>query len=63
MTQEQAIISHLSTGQPITALESLRLYGVMRLASRICAIKKRGVPVKTRRVETETGKFIAEYYL
>lgn len=63
-TQCKQVLSHLQSGQSITPLEALNLYGVFRLASRIHDLRNKGFNIKVRRgVVTEKGKKIAEYYL
>ena len=61
--QCQQVLSHLQSGKPITALEALRLYGIFRLASRIHDLKKNGIAIQVRDIQTETGKKIAQYYV
>lgn len=61
--QCQQVLSHLQSGKPITALEALRLYGIFRLASRIHDLKKNGIVIKSRDIQTETGKKVAQYYV
>jgi hypothetical protein len=61
--QCQQVLSHLQSGKPITALEALRLYGIFRLASRIHDLKKAGLTIQSRDIQTENGKKIAQYYL
>jgi hypothetical protein len=56
-------LSHLQSGRPITALEALNLYGIFRLASRIHDLKKHGVEIQSRDVETQNGKKISQYFL
>ena len=41
-TQRFQIMRHLKENGTITQLEALREYGIMRLASRISELKKRG---------------------
>lgn len=41
-TQRARVMAHLKTGQPLTALEALREYGIMRLPNRISELRKRG---------------------
>jgi len=61
--QCQQVLSHLQSGKPITSLEALKLYGIFRLASRIHDLKKNGIEIKSRDVETETGKKVSQYYV
>jgi len=53
MSQTEKILRHMERYGSITPLDALREYGIMRLASRICDIKKAGIHVIT---ETETSK-------
>ena len=53
MTQTEKILRHLHEHGSITPLDALQEYGVMRLASRICDIKRAGVAVD---MEMETAK-------
>ena len=61
--QCQQVLSHLQSGKPITSLEALRLYGIFMLASRIHDLTKNGIAIKSRDVETETGKKVSQYYV
>lgn len=53
MTQCERILRHLEDYGSITSLEAVREYGIMRLASRINNLRKRGYPIVT---ETVTSK-------
>lgn len=53
MTQTEKILRHIEEHGSITPLEAMSEYGIMRLASRICDIKRAGYPVHK---ETETAK-------
>jgi hypothetical protein len=53
MNQTEKILQHLQQYGSITPLDAMREYGIMRLASRICDIKRAGYSVKK---ETETAK-------
>jgi hypothetical protein len=53
----------MQSGKPITSLEALRLYGIFRLASRIHDLKKNGFAIKSRDIQTETGKKVSQYYV
>jgi len=61
--QCQQVLSHMQSGKPITSLEALRLYGIFRLASRIHDLKKNGFAIKSRDIQTETGKKVSQYYV
>lgn len=53
MTQTEKILRHLREHGSITPLDAMQEYGIMRLASRICDIKKAGYSVVK---ETEKSK-------
>ena len=53
MTQCERILRHLEDYGSITSLEAMSEYGIMRLASRVNDLRKRGYPIVT---ETVTGK-------
>lgn len=52
ITQRMRILEHFRAGGTLTSVEALRLYGIERLASRICDLKKMGFSIKKT---TETG--------
>ena len=53
MTQNERIIRHLRDYGSITPLEAMQEYGIMRLASRVCELKRQGVAI---RVINESGR-------
>lgn len=53
LTQCDIILRHLNTFGSITSLEAMQEYGIMRLASRINDLKRRGYPITG---ETATSK-------
>ena len=53
MTQVEKILRHIETYGSITPMEAIKEYGIMRLASRMCDIKRAGYPVQK---VTETAK-------
>ena len=53
MTQCEKILQYIEENGSITPLDALREFGCMRLASRICDLKKMGYNIKR---EMETGK-------
>lgn len=55
MTQTEQVLSHLLRIGPITPLEALRNYGIMRLGARIWDIKRRGWVVNTDIIEVPTA--------
>ena len=60
-SQCDRIANYLTAGYSLTSLEALKLFGCMRLASRICDLRDRGYTINTCRVKTDTGKYIPEY--
>lgn len=55
MTQTDKILQHLEKYGSITPLEAMKEYGIMRLASRICDIKRAGISVQ-REIETAKNR-------
>lgn len=53
MTQCEKILQYIKENGSITPINAMEEFGCMRLASRICDIKKMGYPVK---VKIETAK-------
>ena len=53
MTQKQRILRHFKDHKSITALEALREYGIMRLASRICEMRNEGTSIKSELVKSK----------
>ena len=58
-SQKLRILAHLKR-RPITALQALKLYGSLRLASRILELKESGHPITSRMVD-RGGKRVALY--
>lgn len=65
-SQNKKILAYLMNGKRLTQLDALRLFGCMRLASRICDLR-RDYPhlrIKVESIDTPTtGKRIARYYI
>lgn len=57
------ILEWLNAGNTITALEALTKFGCMRLASRICDLRDRGVSIKTEKIRVGSGKWVTRYSL
>ena len=53
VTQAQRILAYMEEYGSISQLEALRDIGCFRLASRICDLRRQGVPIES---ETETVK-------
>lgn len=62
-TQEMQILKHLRSGKHLTALEALKRFDCLRLAARICSLKKQGHAIKPTRVQLPNGKRVASYRL
>ena len=62
MTQSEAILKDLKSGNTITSLEALQRYGCLRLAAVIHSLRKEGFDVNTEMVDVN-GKTIAKYSL
>lgn len=62
-SQNKRIAEYLHAGHAITSLEALRLFGCMRLASRICDLREKGLDIKTEKVKTDSGKWVTKYYI
>lgn len=63
MSQCNMIAAWLEQGYSITSLEALKMFGCMRLASRINDLRNRGMEINTCRIKTDTGKWVCEYTL
>ena len=62
-SQNKMILEHLNNGNTITALEALRMFGCMRLASRIFDLRERGISINKKRVCLSNGKYVTQYSL
>lgn len=47
MSQTDQVIKHLESGQGLTAISAMKLYGIFRLAARVNEARQRGFPIKT----------------
>ena len=56
MTQTEKIIRHINEYGSITPLEAFGEYGIMRLASRMCDIKREGYTV-SKKMETSKNRY------
>ena len=56
MTQTEKILRHLNKFGSITSLEAMNEYGIMRLASRISDLKKKGIPIRSE-IEVVKNRF------
>lgn len=62
MTQCDRIIRHLEDYGSITSLEAMKEYGIMRLASRITDLKRRGYKIVSETVSGENRYGETTYY-
>ena len=61
-TQTERVIDYIEEWGSITQLEALRDLGVMRLASRISDLKKKGYPIKSE-METVHNRYGEPCYI
>ena len=62
-SQESKILDYMLRGHKITGIEALNLWGCFRLPARIADIQKRGFPVKSEFITTNTGKRVKAYWI
>lgn len=62
-SQESKILDHMLRGHRITGLDALRLFNCFRLPARIAEIQKRGFPVQSEFITTDTGKRVKAYWI
>lgn len=53
MTQHERILRHLESGDTLTQAEAFTEYGIGRLSSRICELRKLGYPIKGEFVKSK----------
>lgn len=61
-SQNRKIKAHLLSGKSLTALEALKLFDCMRLASRIWDLRVQGLEINKQMI-TRNGKRFAQYSL
>lgn len=62
-SQESAILKWLQSGKTITSLESLMLFGCLRLSGRVYDLRKQGHKIEREMITVESGKHVAQYRL
>lgn len=62
-SQEEQVLQHLLSGQSITPIEALDLYGSFRLSSIIFRLRDRGYDIHTEMVTIRKGTRVARYTL
>lgn len=63
MSQKQKVLRHLNTGEHITPLEAIGLYGIYRLAARIEELRREGYHIVTTMRRDKLGRPYARYTL
>lgn len=63
MTKKELVKRHLLAGNTITPMEALTEYGALRLSSIIYDLRKEGYNIRTRLIDTFTGRRVAQYEL
>lgn len=63
MSQVNDILKHLKIGLPLTPMEALYLFQIMRLGARIKELRDRGHMISTTMIKLMNGKRVAEYRL
>ncbi len=61
MTQSTMILNHLMSGNSLTPLESLNLFGCLSLSQRVGELKRAGYPIRSELIETPSHKHVARY--
>ena len=62
MTQSEAILAALQSGDRLTALDCLTRFQCMRAASRVRDLRALGHDIRTETITTPTGKRVAQYH-
>lgn len=60
-SQSAQILAYLQDGNKLTALNALKLFGCLRLGSRIFDLRERGYNITREMVTLADGKRVAEY--
>lgn len=63
ITQQTQILAHLKAGKAITPIDALSRFGCFRLGARIYDLKQAGYSISKQMVETDSGTYVAEYFL
>lgn len=62
-SQASQIAAYMMQGNKITPLEALDLFGSLRLSAVIFVLRERGYKIQVERVKTNTGKWVAQYWI
>ena len=60
-SQNAKIAKWLRGGNTLTSLEALKMFGCMRLASRIHDLRSRGLEICKERIKVPSGKYVVRY--
>jgi hypothetical protein len=63
MSQSEAILEHLKSGESLTALQALSLFNCLRLGARILELRRQGHDIRSEIIRTPSGKNVAKYTL
>ena len=63
LSQKAQVKKYLMDGNKITPLEALNLFGSLRLAAIVFDLREEGMNIKTEKIMTPSGKYVAEYSL
>ena len=63
MSQKADILAALKRGETLTPIDAEQRFGCMRLAARICKLKKEGWNITSDDLTLPSGKIVAAYSL
>lgn len=63
MSQKEDILEYLKQGKRLTVLKAIKKFGCYALSQRIGELKGAGHPIRSKMIEVESGKRVAEYSL
>lgn len=63
MSQKEEILDYLKQGKRLTVLKAIKKFGCYALSQRIGELKEAGHPIRSKMIEVESGKRVAEYTL
>jgi hypothetical protein len=61
--QQESIYKHLKNHGSLSQLEALGVYGIYRLAARVCEMRRKGVPIDSENKTDANGKVYASYFI
>jgi hypothetical protein len=61
--QQEKIYKHLKSHGSLSQLEALGVYGIYRLAARVCEMRRKGVPIDSDNKHDANGKVYASYFI